>query len=78
MAKKRKAQKPQAQLPADPNATVFAPGDEIVVQRPNLWSGYVGTVESVAGGLCRCVLNGKVGLFTFHADVPASELKLDL
>lgn len=79
MAKKRKAPKPQAAIPVDPNATVFQPGDEIVVQRRPLWTGYRGTVESVEGGMCRCRIRPPEALgFLFHADIPASELKLDI
>lgn len=78
MSKKRKALKPEAPLAVDPDAPVFQVTEVVEVKRPNLWSGYRGVVESITGGLCRVVLNGKVGQFTFHADIPARELKLIL
>lgn len=79
MAKKRK-QKPEEKIPVDPGAQVFQPGDEVVVQRPNIiWSGYRGTVESVDGGMCHCLLNDRFcGMYHFRADIPAKELALDL
>lgn len=81
MAKKRKAPKPEAKVPLDPNATVFEAGDRVEIIRPNfIWNGYRGTVESVDGGMCMCVCVNPLGFGGdyFRVNVPAIELKLIL
>lgn len=79
MAKKRKAPKPEAKVPLDPKATVFQAGDYIEVKRRVLWSGYRGFVDKVDGGMCRCRLMVRPDSSEmFDADIPATELKLDL
>jgi len=55
----------------------FKVGSQVLIKRPNLWSGCVGSVVSVAEGYHRIKIVG-VDNSVFHADVMGDELEIDL
>lgn len=70
---KRKPAAPQAY-----RGPVFAAGETVLVQRPNLWSGAVGEVIKVDNGIHRIRIEAKPGGSTFsafHADVSGDQLE---
>jgi len=56
---------------------IFKIGSQVLIKRPNLWSGCSGEVVSVTDGYHRIKITGKDGA-VFHADVMGSEMEVDL
>jgi len=56
---------------------IFKVGSQVIIKRPNLWSGSCGEVVSVAEGYHRIKIVGFDNA-VFHADVMGDELEVDL